>query len=265
MSHEIEYHDAMIKLLEMIWGEGFMAPGGPDLVDRLVAGLETEGKRVLDIGCGLGGPDCHLASKHGAHVTGIDIEPQLIELATRRALSLGLQDLATFQLVEPGPLPFEAATFDIVISAGAITQIEDKASLFAEALRVLKPGGALHSFEWTTSTAETSQDMRYFFEMEGLTYALEQPATYARLLEDAGFVEVGVTDDSAWYRRGSREEYERMKTDWYPAMQELLGDKDAAHFVEDWRSMVVVFEKGELTQTIFRARKPGAVNQDTSV
>ena len=45
----------MIRMLELIWGEGFMAPGGPAKVDDLVSGLDLQGKRVLDIGSGLGG------------------------------------------------------------------------------------------------------------------------------------------------------------------------------------------------------------------
>lgn len=255
MTVKIEYHDAMIKLLELIWGEGFMAPGGTGLVDRLVRGLQLRGRRVLDIGSGLGGPGCHLAASHGATVTGIDIEPQLVDLANGRAQRLGLQDRARFVLVEPGPLPFDDAAFDAVISAGAITQIADKAGVLAEALRVLKPGGALHHFEWTKSGEEISDDMRYFFTMEGLTYALETPATYDRLLREAGFVEVSVTDDTAWYRRDVRREYELMKGSLYPQMKDLLGVAEADHFVEDWRSMVVVFEKGELTQTICRASR----------
>ncbi len=100
--------------------------------------------------------------------------------------------------------------------------------------------------------------MRYFFEMEGLTYALETPESYAELLAAAGFTEISVEDDTDWYRRQCRKEYETMQGDLYPRMVDLLGRQDADHFVEDWRSMVVVFEKGDLTQTICRSRKPGA-------
>jgi len=257
MSTQIEYHDAMIHLLELIWGEGYMAPGGSGLVDRLVQGLQLRNQRVLDIGSGLGGPCCHLALQHGAVATGIDIEPQLVSLANDRAMRLGLQDRCRFMLVEPGLLPFDDAQFDVVISAGAFTQIGDKSSLFAEILRVLRPAGALRSFDWTKSGELLSEDMRYFFEMEGLTYALETPATYATLLREAGFVDVSTRDDTAWYRHDVRQEYEQMKGPLYPRMSELLGSADADHFVEDWRSMVVVFEKGELTQTICRARKAG--------
>ena len=257
MAQEIEYHDAMIKMLELIWGEGYMAPGGTGLTDALVNDLDLTGKTVLDIGSGLGGPACHLASAHGALVTGVDIEPQLIDLSRRRAQQLGVQDCARFVLVEPGPLPFEDDSFDVVISAGALTQIPEKAEIFSEVLRVLRPGGSLRSYEWTTTRAEPSSDMKYFFKMEGLTYALETAENYGRLLRAAGFIDVRTVDDTPWYRRQAREEYERMRGELYPRMVELLGKQGADHFVEDWRSMVVVWESGELTQNIIRSRKPG--------
>ena len=79
MSQEIEYHDAMIRMLELIWGEGYMAPGGDGNVRNMVEGLELSGRRVLDIGCGLGGPACLLAEQCGAFVVGTDLEAPLIE------------------------------------------------------------------------------------------------------------------------------------------------------------------------------------------
>jgi hypothetical protein len=56
MGHADEYHDAMIAMLELIWGAGFMAPGGEGNVANLVKGLEVRDKRVLDIGCGSAAP-----------------------------------------------------------------------------------------------------------------------------------------------------------------------------------------------------------------
>ncbi len=54
MEHENEYDDNMVSMLELIWGEVYMAPGSAGNVARMLHGLETRGKRILDIGCGIG-------------------------------------------------------------------------------------------------------------------------------------------------------------------------------------------------------------------
>ena len=147
MAHEDEYHDNMVTMLELIWGEGYMAPGGPGNVARKLDGFDTQGKRILDIGCGIGGPAFEMAKIHGAQVVGIDLEAPLIERANRHAKSRDLQDRCTLQTVEAGPLPFDDQSFDIVISSGAFTQIEDKAETLGESLRVLRPGGYLSCYD----------------------------------------------------------------------------------------------------------------------
>ena len=50
--HAPEYDDRAIRFLEALWGEGFLSPGGPDEVRRIVEDIDFSGKRVLDIGCG---------------------------------------------------------------------------------------------------------------------------------------------------------------------------------------------------------------------
>ena len=74
MAHENEYYDNMITMLELIWGEGYMAPGGAGNVARMLSGIDVRGKKILDIGCGIGGPAFEMARTYGAHVTGIDLE-----------------------------------------------------------------------------------------------------------------------------------------------------------------------------------------------
>ena len=44
MEHQNEYHDSMVAMLELVWGEGFMAPGGEGNVAKMVEGLELEGR-----------------------------------------------------------------------------------------------------------------------------------------------------------------------------------------------------------------------------
>ena len=50
MAHENEYFDNMMTMLELIWGEDYMAPGGPGNVARMLSGMHIAGRRVLDSG-----------------------------------------------------------------------------------------------------------------------------------------------------------------------------------------------------------------------
>ena len=256
MSHENEYHGSMIKMLELIWGEGYMAPGGPGNVAKLLRGLETRSKRILDIGCGIGGPAFEMARTHEAEVVGIDLEAPLIERATNAAVDKGLADRCLFQRVDAGALPFADQSFDIVVTSGAITQTENKPAFFAECFRVLNPDGHLTSYEWMKSSEPYSDDMHYWFKMEGLTYALETLNDYRVHLAGCGFVDIDVQDSSSWYRIEVEREYDLIKGELYPRMVELLGRKDADHFVENWRAMAIVCRQGEMRQGYSRGRRP---------
>ena len=255
MSHENEYHDNMVTMLQLIWGDGYMAPGGPGNVAKLLEGTEPEGKRILDIGCGIGGPAIEMAGSYGAEVVGIDLEQPLIDRAIAAAASHSLEGRCRFQTVDIGPLPFAEQSFDIVVSSGAITQTGDKHALLTEARRVLRPGGYMSCYEWMKSDAEISDDMRYWFRLEGLTYALETLQQYEARFRGAGFTDVAATDASDWYRAEARREYELIKGELYDKVVELLGSDAAEHFVEDWRAMTVVCDSGEMRQGYCRGRK----------
>ena len=246
----------MVTMLELIWGEGYMAPGGPGNVARLLEGTSPQGKRILDVGCGIGGPDFEMARTYGADVVGIDLEAPLIQRAQDAARHHGLADHCQFRKVDLGPFPFDDESFDIVLSSGALTQTSATPELIRDCYRVLKPGGFLTSYEWMRTEQEYSEDMLYWFKMEELTFDLRTLDNFRTMFEDAGFTDIQSSDASDWYRVESRREYELIKGDLYPRMVELLGQESADHFVEDWRSMVVVCESGEMRQGYCRGRKP---------
>jgi len=257
---EPEYHDAMIDMLQLVWGRDFMAPGGIGNVDKLVRGLEVRGRRVLDIGCGLGGPAFVLAEKYAAEVVGIDIDERLTQHAERRARERGLSDRATFRAVEPGALPFQCEEFDLVLISGAMTQIEDKRGILTECLRVLRPGGWLTCYDWMRrehgESEGYSEDMLYWFELEGLTYAMATPTGQLSIMREVGFENAEVEDRSEWYRREARVEYEQLRDSLYPQLLERMTKEDVDGFVENWRATVVVCEKGEMLQVYSRGQKP---------
>jgi phosphoethanolamine N-methyltransferase len=256
-TREEEYDDGMVAMLELIWGEGFLAPGGSANVREIVAGLDLRDKTVLDIGSGVGGVDVILAGEYGARVIGFETEQSLIARARDYAARSGLSERIAFRHVEPGPLPLDDACVDVVFSSAAIIHIDDKPELFRNISRVLCPGGVLAVYDWLKGPDPYSGDMRYWFAMEGLTYAMDTLENYARMLREAGFVDIQSSDHSAWYRQRARQEYARMKGDLHEQMVAALGKDRAQHFVENWRATTVVLDNGELRTCRFRAHKPG--------
>jgi phosphoethanolamine N-methyltransferase len=255
-AHQDEYDDGMVELLELVWGKGFMSPGGPDNVKEIVAGLDLAGKLVLDIGCGVGGPALVLAGELGARVIGFDLEAPLIARAQANAREAGLEERVEFRRVDPGPLPLEDASVDTVFTCGCFIHVDDKPTMFREVSRVLRPGGALACYDWMKGDEPYSADMRYWFKMEGLTYAMETLETYGRLLEEAGFTEVEMHDDSQAYRDLAHREYEAMQGPLKARMIEVLGQELQEYYLENWHASVIVLDRGELKPGFCRGIKP---------
>lgn len=249
-----EYDDELVSLLELVWGDGFLAPGGPGSVLRTVAGVELTGCDVLDIGCGVGGADLVLARDRGARVTGIDVEAGLIDRCRRNAAYAGVD--VEYRQIEPGLLPFPDAAFDHVFTHAAIIHVPDKEAMFAEIVRILRPGGWLLAYDWLKGTEPYSSDMRRWFELEGLTYAMDHLDNYLAMLRRVGFDEVSGEDVNEEYRAMAHLEYGRMTGDDHGRMTELLGPARRDHFIEDWRMLTVVLDNGELRPAYFRGRKP---------
>jgi ubiquinone/menaquinone biosynthesis C-methylase UbiE len=257
-AHGDEYDPKLLDMLQLVWGEGFLSPGGPDAVDAIVEGLDLDGKLVVDIGSGLGGVDMHLAREHGARVIGLEIEAPLVALAKAKVAEAGLSEQVELRHCAPGALPFDDASLDVVFSKDSLIHVEDKDAAFRDYFRVLRPGGWLAMSDWMRGPDPYSKDMEYWFEMEGLTYHMRPLDFYGRALAAAGFTDIEVEDTSHDYHRLCDAEYEQMKGPLNARMEAILGAGTRDHFVENWRAMTVVLHKGELRTGRIRARKPGA-------
>jgi SAM-dependent methyltransferase len=246
----------MVTLLELIYGEGFIAPGGPQEVRNLVGETDLSGKLVLDIGCGVGGIDVMLARDYGCDILALDVEEPLLERARERAAKAGLAERLTFRLVEPGPLPLEDASVDVVFSKDAWIHIPDKLALLAEVFRVLRPGGQLLAGDWCRGPEPYSADMDRFFELEGLTYHMATLESYGSGLRECGFDAIELFDVSDRFAILSQGQYDRMTGPMKEQMLALVGDKETARITENWRQLLIVIDNGELRPGHMRARKP---------
>ena len=105
------------------------------------------GSVVLDIGSGLGGPARTVAEVVGCHVTGIDLTPEFCETAAELSRWTRLSDRTQFAVGDATSLDFPDAAFDAAMSVHVAMNIADKAGMYREARRVLKPGGRLFVYD----------------------------------------------------------------------------------------------------------------------
>ena len=252
------YTGQMIGMLETVWGEGWLSPGGADEVGRVVAGVNFAGKSVLDIGCGVGGADFYLVETCKAgFVTGLDVEETVLTTARERAKAKGLDKRVTFTKVEPGPLPFPPESFDIVFSKDAIVHIADKHTLMKDVFRVLKPGGWFTASDWLIGHDDPpSPEMRDYILAEGLDFGMASPTRYRDAMEEAGFTDITINSRNHWYRQTARQELAAMSGPLYASSVDRLGKDFVDHNIEIWTKMLVVLDSGEHCPTHVRGRKP---------
>lgn len=159
-----------------------------------LAGLKS-GERVLDLGSG-GGIDCFLAAQQvgaAGYVTGLDMTPDMLELAHRNLATTGLTNVE-FVEGEMENIPLPDACVDVVISNCVICLSPDKDAVFREAFRVLAPGGRMHVSDMVALTPEgpAVTDAEAWVACVG---GAEDKAVYLDRLSRAGFVSVETTDE----------------------------------------------------------------------
>jgi ubiquinone/menaquinone biosynthesis C-methylase UbiE len=254
----MQYAKDFTDALQFMWGEGFLSPGGPAEVADMVRGSGISGSRVLDIGSGLGGVDVLLVSQHGAaEVVGIDVEEQLVDAARAHVSKLGLTDQISFQLVSPGPLPFPGNSFDMVFSKDAMVHIPDKASLYKEVLRVLKPGGSFIAADWLwVKDAESSPVVQAWLSKGPLKFAFTTPAEATEAMRAAGFSEVVVTDQRHLLQLSNREEVEVLQGPARERLAAIVGEAMASSRLASARGRQSALDSGNLIPSHFRGRKP---------
>jgi ubiquinone/menaquinone biosynthesis C-methylase UbiE len=194
--------------------------GGHTATRELCAALEpVPGARVLDVGSGLGGTARHLAQEYGCEVTGLEPCADYAQAATVLTQRTGLDSRVRFVRAGAPPLPFADASFDAATLVHVGMNVADKAALFTELARVVRPGGRLGIYDVMGDAP--SAGLRY--PLPWATAAERSfvvgADTYARALQAAGW--------RLMQRRSrggpAREALERMLAGWGQASAPTLG------------------------------------------
>ncbi|EJN34331.1 class I SAM-dependent methyltransferase [Pseudomonas sp. GM80] len=120
--------------------------------------IQPESK-VLDAGSGLGGPSRYTAEGFGCHVTGVDLTESFVDVAKLLADRTGLNGAVQYQVGNLLDLDFADEHFDVVYTQHVVMNIRDRAQVYKEIHRVLKPGGVFGSFD--VLAVDGQQDVLY--------------------------------------------------------------------------------------------------------
>lgn len=253
-----EYSESYCEMLETAYGPGMMSEGGAEAIETMFKGLEIDHKTALDIGFGLAGVPFYLAQEHHMHATGIEVNPWLVEEATRRTPEV-LATLLDFIVYKPhSPLPFSDNHFDIVFSKGVLTHLDKKDALFEEVYRVLKPGGYFVVNDWLSPYKDRwGARVQMMCERENLSLFAETKENYVDLFKKIGFKDVDCQDESLSYAKYNREIAERLQSKATAhEFSKKFGEVLRQEFVDSYQLIAEAMEEGELIVTLFKARKP---------
>jgi sarcosine/dimethylglycine N-methyltransferase len=158
-----------------------------------LAGIAADAS-VLDVGAGVGGPARFLAATYGCRVTGVDLSEPFVEAARYLTERTGQSGQVSFETGSALALPFKNGRFDVVLLQHVAMNISDRAQLYGEIRRVLKPGGRFATFDVVLNSGEPHYPVPWA-RTPGTSFLLT-PAATRETIERAGFRALAWQDDT---------------------------------------------------------------------
>ncbi len=135
-------------------------------------------------------------------------------------------------------------------------EIADKEAIYAEILRVLKPGGWFVASDWLKGDEPESDPLRQLVEGALVGFSLISLNEAVRKLEIAGFIEVAVRNRNAWYREEARRELAQIEGPMRLRLVELSGQEITDMQAAFQRLKIAALDSGDFCPAYLKARKP---------
>ncbi|MGE8161820.1 methyltransferase domain-containing protein [Paraburkholderia sp. NPDC080076] len=165
-----------------------------------LAGI-TADMAVLDVGSGVGGPARFLAATYGCRVTGIDLSEPFVDAARYLTRRTGQSEQVSFRAASALDLPFDGSRFDAVLLQHVAMNIAERARLYREIRRVLKPSGRFATFDVVANGSEPYYPVPWA-RTSTTSFLLTADAT-REAIEQAGFRTLASQNDTeaakAWF------------------------------------------------------------------
>jgi SAM-dependent methyltransferase len=158
-----------------------------------LAGISAD-MSVLDVGAGIGGPARFVAAACGCRVTGVDLSEPFVDAARYLTERAGQSGQVSFQTASALELPFDNGRFDVALLQHVAMNIADRARLYRELRRVLKPGGKFATFDVVLMTGEPRYPVPWA-RTPATSFLLTASAT-REAIEPAGFRTLAWQDDT---------------------------------------------------------------------
>ncbi|XP_056625381.1 phosphoethanolamine methyltransferase isoform X1 [Triplophysa dalaica] len=247
-----QYTRRGILLYEKMFGSGYVSTGGPRTTKEFVEMLNlTPGQKVLDVGCGIGGGDFHMAKTFGVEVLGMDLSSNMVEIAMERAVTEKLP-LVQFEVSDATKRSFPDRTFDVVYSRDTILHIKDKVDLFRKFYSWLKPGGKLLISDYCCGEQPWSPAFQEYVSQRG--YILYTPQRYGQFLKEVGFTNVQALDRTEQFIQVIKSELHRAEEIKEAFIQEFSSE-DYDIILKGWTEKLQRCETGDQRWGLFYATK----------
>jgi ubiquinone/menaquinone biosynthesis C-methylase UbiE len=185
------------KVRREAWGEeiGQNSWLTRDELERFVSRLQLgDSSRVLEVGCGSGGPALHVARLTGCEIVGVDLHDDAVANATRIAREAGLDARASFVRADANEtLPFESESFGALLCIDAVNHLRDRPRVFSDWVRLLAPGARVLFTDPITVTGPLDSD-EIAIRASIAYFVFVPPGEDERLLREAGLRVLAVED-----------------------------------------------------------------------